>query len=400
MLGSIAAKHSVVAVDRTVPAWARPYLTHVIDADLTDTAAVTAAVDVYARAHAVGGVLAYMEHHVQTAAVVAQELGLPGSSPQSMAACRDKALSRRLLAAHRVPSARSVQTDTPESAVALAEVIGYPVIVKPRSMAGSAGVCRCDSADAVRDAFTQASRATVMDLHHYGPAGVLIEEYLKGPEISVEVAVLGPGRVRILAVTRKLPGPATTTQEYGHLVDARDPLPSDPGLIQVIEGAIAAHDITLGTCCVEVKLTPDGPHIVEVNGRLGGDLLPVLVRRALGIDLGQIAADLSSGVPPRVQPLLQRAAAIQFAYPDTSGTLQQLAVRPGAEQLPGLERLVLTHETGTQVSAPPHATLTDRLAHWIVLGSSADECRTRLAQAADLLDVQITTPVHATACTR
>ncbi|MCW8101719.1 ATP-grasp domain-containing protein [Streptomyces tauricus] len=400
VLASIAARHPVIAVDHAVPAWARPYLTRTIHADLTDTAAVTVAVGKHAIDHAVGGVLAYMEHHVQTAALLAQQLGLPGSSPQSMAACRDKAVSRRLMAEHRVPSARSVQASTPESAVAHAEMIGYPVIVKPRSMAGSAGVIRADCAAAVQDAFTQAGRATVMDLHHYGPAGVLVEEYLDGPEISVETAVLGPGRVGILAVTRKLPAPAGTTQEYGHLVDARDPLLDDPALIQVIEGAVAAHGITLGVLCIEVKLTPEvGLRIVEVNGRLGGDLLPSLVRRAMGIDLAQIAADLATGVVPRLRPVLQRAAAIEFAYPRASGTLQQLSARPGFEQLPGLERLVLTHTPGAHVSAPPHATLADRLAHWIVLGSSADECRTRLTQAADLLMVQIDEPVYTPACT-
>ncbi|WP_413754800.1 ATP-grasp domain-containing protein [Streptomyces sp. MMBL 11-3] len=399
VLASIAAKHPVVAVEASVPAWARPYLTRIITADLSDTAAVMTAVSRYAIDHPVGGVLAYMEHHVQTAALIAQHLDLPHSSPQSMAACRDKALSRRLMAEQQVPSARSMQASSPESAAAFADLLGYPVIVKPRSQAGSAGVVRADSAAAVREAFEDTSHASVMNLHRYGPAGVLIEEYLQGPEISVETAVLGAGRVRLLAVTRKLPAPANTTQEYGHLVDARDPLLHDPALLKVIEDAVAAHDITLGVLCIEVKLTPTGPRIVEVNGRLGGDLLPVLVRRALGIELAQIAADLATGAPPRLQPVLQRAAAIAFAYPDRSGTLQQLAVRPGHEQLQGLERMVLTHTAGAPVSAPPHATLADRLAHWIVLGSGPDECRSRLAQAADLLDVQITRPAYTPACT-
>ncbi|MFF3489370.1 ATP-grasp domain-containing protein [Streptomyces sp. NPDC002701] len=399
VLASIAAKHPIVGVDTAEPAWARPYLTRIITADLSDTAAVLGAVSTYSNDHTVGGVLAYMEHHVQTAALLAQHLGLPGSSPQSMAACRDKALSRRLMAEQQVPSARFVQASSPEAAAAFADLMGYPVIVKPRSQAGSAGVVRADTAAAVRAAFHEASRASVMDLHRYGPAGVLVEEYLDGPEISVETAVLGAGRVRILAVTRKLPAPANSTQEYGHVVDARDPLLHEPALIQLIESAVAAHDITLGVLCIEVKLTSAGPRIVEVNGRLGGDLLPVLVRRAMGIELAQVAADLAAGMQPRLRPVLQRAAAVAFAYPSTSGTLQQLALRTERAQTPGLERMVLTHTPGALVSAPPQATLADRLAHWIVLGATADECRTRLTQAAGLLDVQIARPAYAPACT-
>ena len=63
---------------------------------------------------------------------------------------------------------------------------------------------------------------------------------------------------------------------------------------------------------------------MEVNGRLGGDLLPVLVRRAMGIDLAQVAADLATGVPPRLQPVLQRAAAIELAYPHRSSQQQRV----------------------------------------------------------------------------
>ncbi|MFL4902800.1 hypothetical protein ACJ6WF_06375 [Streptomyces sp. MMS24-I2-30] len=124
------------------------------------------------------------------------------------------------------------------------------------------------------------------------------------------------------------------------------------------------------------------------------------MHQALGIDLPQIAAALATGGLPSLEPARQKAAAIQFAYPATSGVLQRLAFPPGINQLPTVERTVLSHTPGTPVTAPPHSTLSDRLAHWVVLGESAAECRTLLNQVARHLDVSITAPARVTSCAR
>ncbi|MFH9439234.1 ATP-grasp domain-containing protein [Streptomyces rochei] len=400
VLARIAAAHSVVLVDAAVPDWATRYLAGHIEADLADAHDVAAAVKTFAADRDVCGVMTYMEHHVVTSAELAQQLGLPGSSPQAMAACRDKGVTRRLLDRHQVPSARALEAEDAVQAVVHAETIGYPVVVKPRAMAGSAGVVRADTASEVRAAYERASHETVLGLDQYGPAGVLVEEWLDGPEISVETAVLGSGEARILAVTRKLPAPAGTTQEYGHVVAASDPLLADAALARVIQGAVDALGLTCAVLCVEVMLTASGPRIVEVNGRLGGDLLPLLVQHALGIDLAQVAAALATGMPPQLEPTAGGAAAIRFAYPETSGVLERIAFPPGLHALPFVERAVISQEAGTRVSAPPHATLSDRLAHWVVTGESEATCRELLDEVASHLDISIATPAHAASCTR
>ncbi|MFE0373752.1 ATP-grasp domain-containing protein [Streptomyces tendae] len=400
VLSRIAAtEHPVVLVDTAAPAWTIPYLAtdhpH-IRADVSDPADVAAAVKAFATDHNVAGVMTYMEHHVVTAAETAQMLGLPSSPAGAMAAARDKATTRRLLDQYNVPSARAMEAPTLEAALAHAETIGYPVMVKPRSQAGSAGVVRADNRTQIREAYERASSETVLGLEQYGPAGVLVEEYLEGAEISVETAVLGAGRACILAVTRKLPAPPGTTQEYGHVIDAADPLLHDAELAHVISAAVDALGLTLGVLCIEVMLTATGPRIVEVNGRLGGDLLPLLAQHALGIDLAQIAVNLATGTAPALEPTADTAAAIRFAYPDETGVLERLAFHPDAGRMRMLERAVLSRRPGAFVSAPPHATLNDRLAHWVVTGRNAADCHTSLDRVAQLLDVTITAPAALT----
>ncbi|MER6692752.1 ATP-grasp domain-containing protein [Streptomyces minutiscleroticus] len=398
-LASLAATHPVVLVDSDVPDWAHRYLAGHIEADLTDRAATAAAIDTYTTQHgAPAGAMTYMERHVVLTAHLAQQLGLPTSTPEAMTACRDKVLSRRLLAQHQVPSARSVLAADADAAVAHADLIGYPVVVKPQSLAGSAGVMWAHNRDQVRKAYEQAGRAAAAGQQQYGTPGVIVEEALIGSEISVETAVLAPGRTRILAVTRKLPAPANTTQEYGHCVDAMDPLLQDEDLHQVISAAVDALGVSTGVLCIEVMLTASGPRIVEVNGRLGGDLLQLLVKRALGIDLAQVAAALATGTPPYLTPLFKRAAAIQFAYPAQTGRLSRLSAPAGLSQQPGVERVVLLKSPGAYVAAPPAATLDDRLALWVVTGAHVGACHTRLRHVANQLDITVEAADHATAC--
>ncbi len=396
-----ATEHPVVLVDTAAPAWTIPYLAadhpH-IRAELSDPADVAAAVKAFAADHDIAGVMTYMEHHVVTAAEIAQLLGLPSSPAEAMAAARDKATTRRLLDQFNVPSARAMEAPTVEAALAHADTIGYPVMVKPRSQAGSAGVVRADNPTEIRQAYERASSETVLGLEQYGPTGVLVEEYLEGAEISVETAVLGAGRSRMLAVTRKLPAPPGTTQEYGHVIDAADPLLDDAELSHVISAAVDALGITLGVLCIEVMLTATGPRIVEVNGRLGGDLLPLLAQHALGIDLAQIATALATGTTPSLDPTAHAASAIRFAYPDATGVLERLSFHPDTDRMRVLERAVLSQRPGTFVCAPPHSTLNDRLAYWVVTGQDAADCRTSLDRVAQLLDVSISASAAVTHC--
>ncbi|MFF8992550.1 ATP-grasp domain-containing protein [Streptomyces sp. NPDC014983] len=385
-------------LDSAPPAWTRPHLAAQITVDLTDHDATLRAAKEAAAVRPVAGVLTYLEHYVELAARIARDLGLPAPTPEAVEACRDKAATRRLLAEHGVPSARSVVVTTPDEAVTAADTIGYPVVIKPRGMAGSAGVRRADTPADIRAFYQAATTETVLGLDEHAVAGVLVEEYLAGPEISVECVVLGPGRVEVVAVTRKHLGPEPGFQETGHTVDATDPLRRDPDVHAVAHAALEAVGITTGVMHVEMRLTPSGPRIVEINARLGGDLIPRLVELATGVSLPLAAARLATGQRPDLTETLRRAAAIEFQYPTARGRIGHTTLTEATA--PWIERLVVTRQVGDLVAAPPHAALDDRLAFALVTGPDAATCRRRTRTALNHLTVHIDQPVHVTACVR
>ncbi|MBJ6636810.1 hypothetical protein H4K36_00450 [Streptomyces sp. DHE7-1] len=130
---------------------------------------------------------------------------------------------------------------------------------------------------------------------------------------------------------------------------------------------------------MEMKLTALGPRITDAKCHVPGDFISLLIKRATGISLPQVAADLMFGRPPQLTPTKQRAAAVHFAYPATSGRIERLALTT-PQYHPLVDHAAVTQQIGHEVAAVSDATSTDRLAHWVVMGPTAGDCHTTLDQ--------------------
>ena len=177
--------------------------------------------------------------------------------------------------------------------------IGFPLVAKPRSLASSEGVVKARSAAELDWAFGVSRSAGQAGMVSYPE--ILLEEYLAGPEISIDAAVTG-GEYLPFIIARKQLGAEPYFDETGHTVEATDPLFDDADLMQLLAKAHEVLGWTDGVTHTEVKFTPDGPVIIEVNGRLGGDLIPYLGLLANGVDSARVATDSrwADGPTPRV----------------------------------------------------------------------------------------------------
>ncbi|WP_216902503.1 ATP-grasp domain-containing protein [Nocardia alni] len=369
--------YRIVLVDTEVT-WQHSLIIDHELADIRDPIAVRAAGRALAARHRITGVLTWDEYALVPAAALAADLCCPGNTVQAMTACRDKATSRELFLDAGVPSAESVRVTTRETAAVVAARIGYPVVLKPSAHGGSIGVIRVDEPAELPAAWV----FTAEGAGGQGPEGigVLVEEYLDGPEISVECVTVD-GRTTALAVTRKEVGFAPYFEETGHSVTADDPLLPQVGPIAA--AAVRALGVTQGVQHVELRLTVSGPRIIEVNARIGGDMIGELVRLATGLDLVRIAADVARGVRPRLTGSARGCAAIRMIYPSRSGTLaaREFPV-PQSDRPQWLHRVAWQREVGEQVSVPPEGNLyTARIGYVIVTAADPDTARERLEES-------------------
>ncbi|MEV7277632.1 ATP-grasp domain-containing protein [Streptomyces sp. NPDC093111] len=382
-LEQVAAAYDVVLLTGTEPSWERPYIVDHAVADLDNTTDLLAAGRALAERHELAGVVTWTEWHLVPTARLARALELPTNSVEVMRACRNKATARTLFARHGVPSAASMKARSLVEAGLATMTIGYPAVLKPAAFAGSIGVIRIDRPEQLPDAFDFASAGAGQS---HEDTAVLVEEYLDGPEISVE-CVTHHGETTAVAVTRKSLGPAPYFEETGHTVD-----PDDPLLVQVAPvaaAAIKALGITDGVQHVEMRLVDGRPRLIEVNARIGGDMIGHLVRLATGIDLPKAAADLACGRTPDLTPTRHETAGIRMLYPAASGTLTQRHINQEfAAHTPWLRQVQWTRQLGEPILLPPHGDLfTARAGFYIVTGRDTTEVNERLDTAAHEITV-------------
>ena len=338
----------LVLINNLEPTWQRDYFDEITVTNVFDHAVLAARARAVAAARRVVGVLCWDEPLVQPAADIADELGVPGLSATGVRGCRDKNRTRSLLTSAGLVQPRFELTTSVEQARAAAERIGYPVVVKPQALGASMGVVLAGDRAELDVAFGVASGASrIGDGPFRGTA--LVEEYAIGPEISVDAAVY-KGEYLPMFLARKRTGMEPYFEEVGHVVDAADPLLTDDALIETLARAHRELGVENGITHTEVRLTARGPLIIEVNGRLGGDLIPFLGKIATGIDPGDVLVDIATGQRPNIMPSRQTVAGIRFGYPERDCTVCSIAVPTVA---PGLVAAAAMVEPGTELRLPP-----------------------------------------------
>ncbi|MET9260818.1 ATP-grasp domain-containing protein [Amycolatopsis sp. NPDC004079] len=374
LLENMARRHHVLLLNPGPVTWQSAYAAEHAEADFTDRDAVLDSASRLAGEPGVDGVLTWDESLLDITAEIAHHLDVRALTRDAARACRDKAVQRACFARHDVPSAEFRAATTLDEAAAAAGEIGYPVVVKPRALAGSIAV------RLVRDPSELATAAEAV-LAAEGPGfsgsgGLLVEEYLTGPEISVDSWVLD-GDVVPFVLARKTIDAPPFFLEIGHEVGGE----LEPGLADQVHRVVRTANLALGidraVTHTELKLTPDGPRVVEVNGRLGGDLIPYLGQLATGVEAGEVVAAVATGARPETAPTRKGFSAVHFVYPPHQMVLDDLVVDPELSDVDWLEPVSLLLPPGTELFLPPRAFLT-RVAAAVVTADDQQTLNQRL----------------------
>ncbi|GAA3052874.1 ATP-grasp domain-containing protein [Kitasatospora albolonga] len=322
---------------------------NVLTADTNDPAALLPYVE---RLHGVlgfDGVVSSCDYYLPTVALVAERLGLPGPSAAAVeAACR-KDLTRGRLAAAGVPGPWYALCRDRAEAVAAAAGAGYPLVVKPVDLCAGMLVRKVANEAELLAAYRELDEFPVNARGQRREPAVLLEELLTGPEVSVET-VSRSGRTEVVGVTSKTVGGAPAFIETGHQFPAPLGRADAAAAASTAVAALAALGLDQVVAHTEVKLTPHGPRVVEVNPRPAGNRITELVRRVTGIDLAAAAVDVALGHEPdlTVRPTGVASAAVTFLLPDRDGLLTGV---DGADQVsrePAVVELTLA-DPGRQV---------------------------------------------------
>jgi biotin carboxylase len=103
-----------------------------------------------------------------------------------------------------------------------------------------------------------------------------------------------------------------------------------------------------GCLHTEIKFTPAGPRIIEVNGRVGGGV-PEMLNRAAGVALVEITLRLALGESVRVEgPVSTYRIGYRFFLqpPPLSGTVAAISGIDAVSEHPGVDAITVHQAPG------------------------------------------------------
>jgi biotin carboxylase len=315
---------------------------------------------------------------VRTVASVAESLGLPGLPVEAARRATDKRLMRRVFKESGVPSPQFAEISDLSSALRSANEIGYPVALKVPRSAGSCGVYRVKTSHDLTECYKQARGLEPLE-------NLLVEQWLNGPEVSVEGCCIGQ-EPHIVQITDKLLFSGACPVESGHTQPSRLPSTIQDSIRKVTEMGVRALGCENCGFHAELKATSDGPKIIEIAARLGGDRIAThLTPLSTGVNLVKAVIHLSLGRKPDLEPSQSRGAAIRYFRMPGVGSLDRIE---GLDELAGLKDLeYLSLETERGEPLKPGLLVTrvqsslDRCGYVIFKGNSASEAANK-AEAA------------------
>ena len=223
------------------------------------------------------------------------ELGLSGISREQAICATNKHLMRKAFEKGNAPSPKSILAKDAEDAWRrLQSEFDTDAILKPSRNSGSRGIAKVsrnmDKGDFIR-AYDEA-------LNESRDHSVLIEQFIEGPEFSIEM-IVWQGEIHVLTVTDKKTTGAPHFVELGH----NQPSCFSATDVETLKAAAVAGVRALGVnncaCHAEAKLMNGKAYLMEVGARLGGDFISTeLTHLSTGIDMVAAAIDVALGVEP------------------------------------------------------------------------------------------------------
>jgi glutathione synthase/RimK-type ligase-like ATP-grasp enzyme len=292
------------------------------------------------------------EAGVDLAHRLAEHLDLPRNDDATAPARCDKARMVNALGDAGLPVPRQALVTAEDDLPGALDHVGLPVVAKPPASSGSDGCRICHTEQEAAEHFTAIHRRP--NLLGAVNEAVLVQEYLPGTQYLVSTVSMD-GEHHLYELSRSRVDEHGGTPTRRHTISRRCPGPEERGIIAYVWACLDALGIRSGAANTDVRLTEDGPRIIEVNARVLGPTLdpdPYFIafgssQQHLLVDSMLAPADfrrrLRAGyTPPNV---MGKAFPRSFG----SGVLRGIPGLEAVRRLPGFHSVTSLPEIGSTV---------------------------------------------------
>jgi len=221
------------------------------------------------------GIVAVGDRPAHIASLAAAKLGIPWSSPEAVAAARNKNESRRRFAAAGLPVPEFFRVPLTAGPAQSAARASYPCVLKPLGLSASRGVIRANNQREYVAAFERIAaildQPEIQQMREDGDRYIQVERFITGREFAVE-GILTNGSLQVHAVFDKpdpLDGPFF--EETIYVTPSRAPDETQHSLVAAARMAVRALGLTHGPIHAEMRVHGRDVFVLEVAARpIGG----------------------------------------------------------------------------------------------------------------------------------
>lgn len=294
----------------------------------------------------------------------------------------DKFKMREALSKNGVPIPKYYLVNNKNDYETALDSIKGKKIVKPVDSSGSRGIFLLENNNDIASAYEHAMENSRTNT-------ILVEEYMEGDEVSVETMTV-EGETYVLSITDKITTGAPHFIEHAHKIQSNKNEEIKSQITQVAIQANKALSIKTGPSHTEIMVTSEGPKIVEIGARLGGDFITShLVKYATGIDVLEAYLKQSVNEPLNsLEDKLHKGCAVRFIQ-SKPGILTKAYIPENVKNHPQVIEVGFTANIGDKLGEANSST--SRIGHIICQANNSEQALEVCEELIKEIEIEIVT---------
>ena len=342
-------------------------------------------------------------------ALLARQYGCIGNEPVVAFRCRSKYHMRQKLEEYGVPIPPFRLCASLEALQAAIKEIGLPCVAKPVGGNASYGTFLLQDARDLIDlprryaasiAYLE-QKAISEDVFAFSPEeldllGVtehvdmvhdyLVEAFMPGPEISID-ALVQDGKVTMMGLAEQVRMAPPFFVQLAEFMPFRCTDETYVQIEEIVRNTVEAMEIRNAPTHTELIFTPEGPKVVEIACRIGGDNIHDAVLQTTGYNLMEEAIMIALGTPRSYNISARCHVAMRYLLPEKAGIIRNVIVPAVLRTDPDVTEIEITAQPGDTIAPPPDSF--DFLGYVQARGATRKEAVASLDRALEAIIIEL-----------
>ncbi|MDC3416586.1 ATP-grasp domain-containing protein [Aquibacillus salsiterrae] len=323
--------------------------------------------------HEIKAIISFIDNYVALAAQLCISFCNRSLSVKAIQSMEDKAISTEVLnGLEYSPTSHLCKNLTTVYEKLDNYTIPLPFVMKAPNSTGSKDVLLVNKREEIKDSFNYLKKK-------YPNKSILIEEFISGPQYLIE-GVVHKGKLAIVAIIKQ----EITFKDrfiitgYQYLANVEEPFYYS--LEHAVNAIITKFEMDNGSFHMEMRRSTNGWKLIEINPRISGSAMNLIILNANGINLAKETVALYLGDKPNLVKEFEQPVFAQFLTVDKQGRLSKVTGKSRASNCEGICSVYIKPKKGQLVTPP--MSMGHRYAYVIAKGETEEQAKERAKNAA------------------